>query len=391
MPSAPILIAGGGVVADRCAFALRALGFEGPIRILAGEPVRPYNRTMVSKGILTGQIAADRALLRKGDAYADQGIELELDTPALGIDARGRRLITSTGTHEYERLLVCTGGRAALPRALDAPGVLTVRSLRDASRLRDVFAGGGRLVIVGGGFIGGEVASAAAAAGLAVTLVEECATPLAPLLGEEVGTRVAALHQQAGVEVVCGRPVRRIDGVTGAHTVELADGERIAASSVVVGVGMTPNVEWLKGTGLDLAGGVPTDATGRTALPDVLAAGDCAARWSPRYGASVRVEHWDTAMRHGAAVAETLAGAPAVFDPVPFFWSDQHGVKFQWVGRVEPGSDVRVAIEDRDAPRSYLARYVCDGRLVAAFGAGVPREIAALRAELEASEESVPV
>jgi 3-phenylpropionate/trans-cinnamate dioxygenase ferredoxin reductase subunit len=387
MPSAqePIVIAGGGIVADRCAFALRALGFDGPIRIFAAEPVRPYNRTMVTKGVLTGQVAPTRALLRQDGAYADEGIELALGTPALGIDVAGRHLITSEGPVPYGRLLICTGGQATVPPALDVPGALTIRSLRDATRLREALPDHGRLAIVGGGFVGGEVASAAAAAGLDVTLVEACATPLAPLLGEQVGALVSELHRQSGVDVVCGRPVSRIRGVRGAYTIELADGEEIAAAVVVVAVGMTPDVGWLAETGLDLRGGVPTDAAGRTELPGVFAAGDCATRWSPRYGAPVRVEHWDTAMRHGAAVAETLAGCPAEFDPVPFFWSEQHGVRFQWVGRVSPGSDVRVDIEERDPPRGFLARYVCDGRLVAAFGAGAPREIASLRNELEAS------
>jgi len=143
---------------------------------------------------------------------------------------------------------------------------------------------------------------------------------------------------------------------------------------------MRPNTDWLAKSGVALDRGILTDASCRTSVPGILAAGDCARWWHPRYGGLCRVEHWDTANRHGVAVAATALGAERQFAPIPFFWSDQYGVKLQWAGYA-PKWD-RLVIEGEGA-RSFVARYVRHDSLVAVLSAGQPRLFAALRRELE--------
>jgi 3-phenylpropionate/trans-cinnamate dioxygenase ferredoxin reductase subunit len=376
-----LVIVGGGVAAHECAFALRREGFDGEVVMLSAESLPPYDRTWVSKGLITGDRDPDDAVLSPTDAFEDADIRLELGTRAVGLDVSGRRvLIEGASPVAFDRLIVCSGGEPRLPVPLQAPGVLTVRELADSERLRTALEAVDDLTVVGAGFIGGEVASAGAKLGKAVTLVEAAAAPLARVLGNEVAARIRALHVSAGIDVQCGVAVTEVERRNGGFGVRLADGRSLAAAAVVAGVGMAPAVGWLEGSGVECRDGVLTDDSGRTSADGVLAAGDCA-RWrSARYGAAIRIEHWDTALRHGAAVAAAALGRQVSLDVLPFHWSEQHGVMHQWVGHA-PAWD-KVEIEDVDPPRAYVARYYANGDLVGVFAAGQPKAIAIARREL---------
>jgi 3-phenylpropionate/trans-cinnamate dioxygenase ferredoxin reductase subunit len=376
---ATIVIAGGGVCAARCAMGLRTRGYDGRVVVVAAEPHLPYDRTLVSKDLLKPTPPRE-VLLHGPDEYAERGIEVRTGVRATGLDAGRHELHTTDGPLGYDRLVICTGGEPVLPESLAAPGVHLVRELGDAEALRAALDRGGRLVVVGGGFIGGEVASAAVARGLSVTLIEALEQPLVGAVGPAVGARVAELHRRHGVKVLTGAPVAGIERGEAGYRVRLASGRALRADVVVVGTGMRPATGWLEGSGVELDAGVVTDERCATAVPDVLAAGDCA-RWQhPHYGVPVRVEHWDTARRHGDAAAAAALGAGEPFDALPFFWSDQHGTKLQWVG-LAPRWD-RVEIEDGPAPGTFAARYWADDRLVAMLAAGQPRAIAEARREL---------
>jgi 3-phenylpropionate/trans-cinnamate dioxygenase ferredoxin reductase subunit len=375
------VVVGGGVAAFSCIRELRAGGFDGRLALVSREAQPPYDRTLLSKDFLAPGAAPELAL-EPEEWYEELDVEVRLGVHAESIDPAGRRVLTAHGEElPYERLVLCTGGRALRPPALDAPGVMTLRDLADASELRARLAGCGRLVIVGGGFIGGEVAAAAARLQVETTVLEQAAAPLAPVLGESVGDLVAQVHRANGVEVRTRTAASAIKRGAGGYSVELRDGARIAADEVLLGVGMAPEVDLLARTGLATTDGIATDAHGASAAPGIMAAGDCAHWWHPGYGVRLRTEHWETARRHGASVARNLLGANEEFAPVPFFWSDQHDVKYQWVGFAPPGAEVR--LELIDPPKRFIARYMDGGRVVAAFAAGEPERIAALRHELE--------
>jgi 3-phenylpropionate/trans-cinnamate dioxygenase ferredoxin reductase subunit len=376
-----VIIVGGGVAAQRCAFALRRLGFEGAVELVSAEREAPYDRTLLSKDLLAGEELAPCVPLSLESGYEDEGIALRLGVRAVRLDAGGSRVVLSNGEAlTYDRLVICSGGRPVLPRALDCPGVLTLRDVADLPRVHDAVARVRHLVVIGGGFIGGEVASAAVARLAPVTLVEAAAAPLARVLGDEVAERVAALHRRAGVNLICGVPVRGVERTRAGFEVALADGRVLFADAVLVGVGMTPNIDWLVDAGLELDDGIVTDAACRTSVPGVLAAGDCARWLHPRYGVHLRVEHWDTAMRHGEAAAAAALGSDEPFAPLPYFWSDQHGTKLQWVGYAPAWDEVE--IED-DAEPGLVARYLSAGRLAGVLSVGRPRACAAARRELQ--------
>lgn len=378
-----IVIVGGGVAAHECAFALRRLGHEGPVELVGAETEVPYDRTLLSKDQLAGEDAAACVALSERPAYADAGIDVRLGVRAVRLPAGESRVELSDGDElAFDRLVVCTGGRPVMPEALVAPGVLALREAADLPRVHDALARVRHLVIIGGGFIGGEVASAAVKRYAPVTLVEAASAPLAPVLGDDVAGRLAGMHRAAGVELVCGTPVRGVRRERDGLGVVLSDGRTLWADAVLVGVGMTPNVEWLEGSGVELDDGVVTDSACRTARPDVLAAGDCA-RWEhPGYGARLRVEHWDVAMRHGEAVAAAALGSEEPFAPLPYFWSDQHETKLQWVGHA-PAWD-RVDLSEDDEP-GFVARYFDSERLAGVLTVGRPRACAAARRELQSA------
>jgi 3-phenylpropionate/trans-cinnamate dioxygenase ferredoxin reductase component len=387
-PPRCVVVAGGGVAAERCISGLRERGFDGRLVMVASEAEPPYDRTLVSKDLLTGEAAPADAHLLPAEAYEDLGVEVRSGVAARALDAAARRVYLSDGgSVRYDRLVICTGGEPALPAPLAHPDVLVLREMRHLGALRAALDGRGRLAIVGGGFIGGEVASAAAARGVRVVLIEALEQPLARVLGAEVGARVAALHRAAGVEVLTNAQASGVRRRGDALEVALAGRDPVLADAVVVGAGMRPATGWLAGSGVRVDDGVVTDAACRTDAPGVLAAGDCARWHNARYGRLMRVEHWDTARRHGAAAAAAALGDDMPFAPLPFFWSDQHGVKLQWVGYAPAWDEVE--IDDEDPPPGFVARYRLDGRLAAVFAAGRPRALGAARRELQATTTEV--
>jgi NADPH-dependent 2,4-dienoyl-CoA reductase/sulfur reductase-like enzyme len=245
-----------------------------------------------------------------------------------------------------------------------------------------------RLVVIGAGFIGLEVAATARALGASVTVVEAAPTPLAGVLGTELGAWFADLHRAEGVEIRTSARVQEIGGRGRIESLVLADGSRIECDHVLVGVGVVPDTEWLAGSGLD-DGGVRTDACGRTVAPGVYAAGDAALTYNLGSGRHARSDHWEAAARQGAAAARAMLGldpAPAL---PPSFWSDQYGVRIQLVGHPR-GAD-RVEYDGDPAARDFTAWLRRGDAPAAALLVGRPRALAAARRSIaDALPTAVP-
>jgi 3-phenylpropionate/trans-cinnamate dioxygenase ferredoxin reductase subunit len=377
-----VVIVGGGVAAMRCAFELREQGFDGRLSMLCAETTPPYDRTLVSKALIAGDPVGDeRLLLQSRNAYDDAAIELRLGVRATGLEAADRRLLLADGTRvAYDRLVLAVGGEPARPPTLMADRVVTLRELDDAQRLEPVLGTAERVAIIGGGFIGTEVASMVVARGLEATVMD-AALPFAPLLGERVAERICAMHRARGVTFITGTPVDRVRPAGPAFRVDLADGRHVPADVVVVAVGMRPATGWLNRSDLRANQGAPVDSGGRTRAKGVFAAGDCALVLDPVSGRHVSGEHWDAAARHGVLVARSVLGLPLPDPRVPYFWSDQLGMKLQMIGRVHGAHTVE--IEDAEPSPAFIARYRRRGCLVGVFAAGVPRAIGRARRELE--------
>lgn len=368
----------------RAAEWLRQGGYDGELTIIGAEEHNPYDRPPLSKQVLVGKADFDDLTLR-----VEAGFEADwnLGIRATGLDLDAKRVLLEGGDDvPFDRLVIATGAHPRiLPNAEPGPGVHYLRTVEDALALRDDFAGAHRVAVIGAGFIGLEVASSARQLELAVTVIEALPVPLERAIGADMGTAVAAMHRRHGVDVRLGTGVEGLVGTSRVEGVRLAGGAVIQADVVVVGIGVTPTTGWLEGSGLDLADGVVCDErlralSGGRPRPDIVAVGDVA-RWThPGYGETVRIEHWTNAADQGEAAARTLLegdGAPP-YAPTPYFWSDQHGAKLQFVGATRPGDTVTV-IEGDPAEDRFVAAYGRNGRLVAALGVRRPARVMALQ------------
>ncbi len=381
-----VVIAGGGLAAQRCAETLRKRGYEAPIRIVCAETEAPYDRPPLSKDVAAGSADGESVRFRDAAWYADNAVELLLGRRAAGLDPEARRLELDDGSSlTYDDLMIATGAAPrSLPMLEGYENAFPLRTLNDARRLNAELTPGAHLVIVGAGFIGQEVAATARAEGLHVTIVEALDLPLESILGAEVGRWIVGTHGEEGVRVLTGAMLESASGNGRVEQLSLADGTRLDCDAVVVGVGVSPAAEWAAGSGLDPAG-IKTDASGRTGIPHVYAAGDVSRPFDLRRLEHVRTEHWDAASRQGVAVATAILGGTPRAPGLPSFWSDQYGMRIQYVGHAQGADEVRISGEPGD--RDFHVLYQRAGRPVAALAVGRPRELAAMRRLIESADQ----
>jgi 3-phenylpropionate/trans-cinnamate dioxygenase ferredoxin reductase component len=284
---------------------------------------------------------------------------------------------TYAGGRPADALVIATGARARELPGPVPPGVLTLRTAADADRLRAHLDGAGRLAIVGAGFVGAEVASTARRLGVDVTLIDLVPVPLARVIGEEAGAVLARRYLEHGVDLRMGV------GLSGIRTsadgqlegLELADGSFVPCDVALIAIGAQPTSELLGGD----AAGIETDACGRTEHDGVYACGDVASAWRPSMSGHVRVEHWTSAAGQAASVAHAILGRSRPYDDLPYFWSDQFGLRLQHVGHPHGWESTEVEGDES----SFCVRFQdAERRLLAALVANRPREIGPLRREL---------
>ncbi|WP_226380578.1 NAD(P)/FAD-dependent oxidoreductase, partial [Pseudonocardia sp. KRD291] len=366
--------------------ALRAQGFGGRIVVAGQEKHLPYDRPPLSKEFLGGTASEDDVGLTGPD---DDGLDVEwrLGRTATALDGPARTVVLDDGEHlSSDAVVLATGARARALPGEQPEGVHTLRTLDDARALRADLVPSARLVVVGAGFVGAEVAATAAGLGLAVEIVEAAPVPLQRALGAEMGEACARLHERNGVALHRGVGVSRLLGSPRVTGVLLDDGRELPADVVVVGIGAAPNVEWLEGSGLDLDDGVVTDARGMTALPGIVAVGDCANSHRDYTGDRLRLEHWTNALQQPAVAAAALLGTEHSLPShhaVPYFWSDQYGHRIQFAGRRAADGAVRVQEGDPDGSGGFLALFLdAAGEAVGVLGIDRPRPFGRWRREL---------
>jgi NADPH-dependent 2,4-dienoyl-CoA reductase/sulfur reductase-like enzyme len=395
-----VIVVGASLAGWRATEALRAGGFEGKISLVGEERHLPYDRPPLSKQVLAGTWPPEKAVLADRARSSQLRVHEVLGRRAVALDAAGRKVDLDDGSALHADGIVLATGAA--PRRLPgtealgpADGVFVLRSIDDSLALRAAVTAveGARVVVVGAGFIGSEVASTCAGLGCRVTVLEVMDVPLANVLGPVVGAHCASLHGANGVSLRTGVGLERIEragGEAGAGSaslsVHLQDGAVFDADVVVVGIGVSPSTEWLEGSGLTVDNGVVCDDR-LFAADGIVAAGDMA-RWLWRHDGSeerIRIEHWEVAAGAGAAAARSLlagrADAPS-FTPVPYFWSDQYGIRIQVLGN--PGADDEMVITEGSLEEGkFVALYGRAGRLRAAMAIGKPRQLMGFRPLLQ--------
>ena len=377
-----VVIAGGGMAALESVFALRDGGFEGEIVVLSAEQHRPYDLPPLSKDVLSG----DRDETEFEADWDDLAVDLRMGSRVTGLSEGVVQ--TDIGCVGYDGLILATGtSPVRLPFADDASRSLCyLRTIEDALALRSRLVPNAHVVIVGAGWIGAEVATVAAARGCITTVVEARTSPLPSALPASIGQLTAAWYAEAGVQLVLGSAVRSIQS----NRVELEDGRTLRADTVVIGVGVRPETAWLKRSAVELdeLGYVIVDESMRTSAPGVVAVGDCASWFSRRYGRRLRTGHWDHALRSPSVAVVTLLGGSEVYDPVPYFWSDQLGRHVQYVGCWSENDDL-VLRGDPDQ-LAWSAVWTSGDRLTALLAVDRPRDIADARKIIEVGQHIDP-
>jgi 3-phenylpropionate/trans-cinnamate dioxygenase ferredoxin reductase component len=372
MSGTKIAIVGASLAGLTAAKTLRRCGYAGRIVLIGDEARFPYDRPPLSKEIIRGEWTAQRIALDTGEL---EGVDWRIGVGARALDAAQRRIWFGDGSTEtFDGIVIATG---ASPRRLpgtDVAGVHVLRSFDDATALRADLENARRVAVVGAGFIGQEIAASCRQMGIDVMMVE-ARVPSWHVVGDEIGRIIAELHRSRGVDVRLGVAATAFLGDERLERIHLSDGNVVDVDVAVLGIGVQPNTAWLEGSGLEIADGVLCDET-CLAAPGIVAAGDVA-RWpNRRYGEIRRVEHWDNAVRQGDHAARRLLqelgllkelGGEAVgaYAPVPWFWSDQYGLKFQLVGSPLGHEEVTVSRDPQGRDR-FVALFRRGDRMVAA-------------------------
>jgi 3-phenylpropionate/trans-cinnamate dioxygenase ferredoxin reductase component len=361
-----IVVVGGGLAGHTAVTSLRSEGYTGMLRLLNEEEYLPYDRPPLSKEVLAGRQDVAPFL----DNYDELDIEVVLDCKVQKLATE--TLLTTCGRVPFDRLIAATGSTPArLSRSYPA-NTFELRTMADATRLRQALSTGPRVVVVGAGWLGGEVATVAAAGGCDVTVVDSASTPLARALPTLIGGLTIPWYGQHGIELRLNSPIQHL-GPTG---VKLASGERLPADVTVIAIGARPATGWLEGSGvrLDPYGAVPVSPLLQTSQPDVFAAGDIISWQSARFGTELRLEHWDNAVSSAAAAARNVLGAAESYDPVPYFWSDQLSRRIQYVG--SHAKDDRLIFRgDPEEDDSWTVLWLRDNVIQGAFAVNCTRDI----------------
>jgi 3-phenylpropionate/trans-cinnamate dioxygenase ferredoxin reductase component len=265
----------------------------------------------------------------------------------------------------YDALVLVTGTRA---RELPVPGVnldgvFSLRKIDDIVRLRPALDQAEHVVIAGGGYIGLEVAATVRYEERAAIVLEAEERVMKRVTSPVISEFVEKFHRGRGVDIRLGARLGAIEGEGRVRGAKLTSGETLPADLVLVAVGARANDDIAAAAGLACEDGVVVDDFGRTADPAIYAAGDCTRFPSRRYGRRLRLECVQNAIDQAKAVAAAILGKPALYDPVPWFWSDQFELKLQMCG-LSDGYDAAETIGDVGAAK-FSVQYRKAGRLIA--------------------------
>jgi 3-phenylpropionate/trans-cinnamate dioxygenase ferredoxin reductase subunit len=395
-----IVIVGAGQAGGELAAGLRKQGYAGRVLLLGDEAHPPYQRPPLSKGFLLGKVPLADLYLKPLATYERFDIEFKPGTRVAAIDRSAREISLGDGSRlPYDKLVLATGGRArpmSLPEleGTRLENLFSMRSLLDVEAMRERFVPGNQLVIIGGGYVGLEVAAVAVQLGMRVTLLEAAPRLLSRVTGPEVSSFIEQLHRERGVEFRLSCEVRGLEldearrQVRGVNLASHGVPERLEADLVLVGIGLIPNTELASAAGLAVNNGIVVDEYACTADPAILAIGDCANQPSAYTGGRIRLESVPNAIEHARVAAATLMGKREPSTAIPWFWSDQYGLKLQMVG-LSTGYEQCVT-RGSVAGKEFSAFYLKGGRVIAADVIGRPAEFMAAK-RLVASRAEVDV
>ena len=340
-----IVVVGASLAGLSVAENLRLEGFDGEIVLVGDESHLPYSRPPLSKQVLLDDWEPERSILKSRRELDDLGIEFRGSTTATALDVHNRVVTTDAGVERYDDVVLATGTRAR--RVWNEAGVLTLRTLDEATAIRSELRRAGRVAVLGAGVLGSEIASAARSLGGDVTLIGRSGRVSFGAVGAALSTRLEHLHRENGVDLRLATTVMGVTTDAGGTQVGFHDGTVVSADVVISAIGGIPRTEWLADSGLVLTDGVVCDQRG-VAAPGVYAVGDVASWADPVTGNARRVEHQSSAIEQAMSVATTIVHDRELAAPVPFFWSEIHGARIKaygWFSAQHPLVELDAAAE----------------------------------------------
>jgi NADPH-dependent 2,4-dienoyl-CoA reductase/sulfur reductase-like enzyme len=370
-----LVIIGGGLASARAIRAYRETGGGGRVLLLSRDSALPYHRPPLSKRYLRGEAEARDTLVEPEKFYADNDVEVLLETAVGRVHSGEREVEIEDGRrHRYGKLLIASG---AQPRRLespgaDLPGVFSLRALSDATAIREAADQAREALVVGGGFIGMEVAASLRHVGLEVTLFNRHSGLFQALKAPELEHQVAVFFADNDVNLFLLDEVAAFRGRSHVDSIETKTGKTLATDFVVAGIGVEPVVDFLAGSGLELGNGVVVNERFETSVPDIYAVGDVANFYDPLYERRRRIEHWSNANYQGTEVGRRLAGGSGRYDTVSTFFTEIFGLTLKVFGDLSEHDEliVRGSLSDRNLLGFYLER----GRLVATLVLGQEKQ-----------------
>jgi apoptosis-inducing factor 3 len=357
------VIVGAGAAGTAAAAALREQGFAGRLVLIDRETAPGYDRTVLSKYVLAGEMSPQETPpLLDESFYNEQKIE-RVQGEVIRLDVAAKRVSLADGhTFDYDAALLASGGE---PRPLSVNGahlhnILALRSRADAERILQTAKPGARVVIIGASFIGLESASALRRHGLEVSVVAHHETPFSALFGERIGLAILSLHEDNGVVFHTSTQPRAFEGQEHVEAVLLENGQRLPADLVLIGIGVSPVTDLLEGVELDDDGGLPVNE-GMRAAPGLWAAGDIAS--FALLGVPTRIEHWRLAQQQARIAAQNMLGGEARYADVPFFWTYHFDKTFEMLGHADQWD--RIVFEGNPEQYAFIA-LLCTGEQVEA-------------------------
>jgi 3-phenylpropionate/trans-cinnamate dioxygenase ferredoxin reductase subunit len=370
------VVVGAGLAGASAAIALRESSADHRVLLIGAETDAPYERPALSKGYLKGSVTFGKLLVRPPAFYADRRIETMFGSPVARVDAASRVVQFADGhAVEFDSLLIATGAtnrRPPIP-GIDLDGVISLRTVRDADRLRARMQSARKAVVVGMGFIGCEVTASLRHAGLDVTAIDPGPAPLAHVLGDAVGHTLSMLHRTHGVRTIFNDRVEVFEGADRVERVITKDGLSVACDLAVVGIGVEPAVNVVRGSGIALDNGIVVNEYCASNVHGIYAAGDVANHYHPVFDRRIRVEHWQNARRQGVNAARNMAGQRVPFDDIPWFWSDQYDANIQYAGHHTTYDEL--VIRGHLGGGSYAAFYMNGGLLDAVVSINNARDV----------------
>ncbi len=334
------------------AFSLRKEGWEGSIILFDKQTAIPYHRPPLSKTYLTsGDDAKDKNVLKSHESYTKENITLQLGVSVKTIHREAKKITLSDGTlQQYDKLVIATGARPLIPDIKginNAINIFTLRTIKDSEAIRNAIKKGGikSALIIGGGYIGLEIAASLKKMDISVTVLERENRILDRVTTQNLSTFFKDLHTNNGVVIDTKKNVISIETHDNVNTVICDDGTRYNSDMIVLGVGIRVNTELAQEAGIAIENGIKVSAASQTSDKAIYAIGDCTYHHNPHYNRFVRLESVQNAIDQAKVAAASICGKMAIYDAIPWFWSDQYDVKLQIVGLFSNYNEVIVRKE----------------------------------------------